>query len=77
MRLRTIGLEDRVALSPPMHLVARRTLDGILLLDRRIREDFRIHREAGVDQLSRSRTLYIYTMHDIPGRTVMFEVDCK
>jgi hypothetical protein len=60
-----------------MHLVARRTLDGILLLDGRIGEDFGIHREAGVDQGSRSRTPYIYAMHDIPGSTVMVEVACK
>ena len=64
-RRRALALEDRVALFPPMHLVASGTLDRILILDGQHLERLRIHRKARIHQLSRSWALDQYAVHPL------------
>jgi hypothetical protein len=65
-RCRALALEDRIPLLPPMHLMAGRTLDRVLLLDRQLFERLRIHRKARINQLARLWALYQYTVHGFP-----------
>jgi hypothetical protein len=46
-----------------MHLLAGRTLDRVLILDRQHLERLRVHREARINELSRSWALDQYAVH--------------
>ena len=62
-----LTLEDRVPLLPPMHLMARGTLDRVLLIDRQHLECLRIHRKARINELARSWALDHYAVHLVLG----------
>jgi predicted phosphoribosyltransferase len=68
-RRRSRPLENRVPLLPSMHLMAGRTLDRVLILDRQRFERLRVHRKTRKNQLARFWALDQYAVQPFLIRT--------